>query len=436
METIGYKIDKAIPVVAEADVVVIGGGPGGISASVMAARQGVKVLLVERYGALGGMASYGEVSPFMYNHVNGATIDRPLYVDWVRKMWEYLPVQQRGENFDEKVASPLEMRITKDLAMLGGEDLCLEAGVKLLYHHDLTDVIMDGNKITAAIFSSKSGPVAIKGKIFVDGTGDGDLAKLSGCECLFGNEDGFCQPMTLCFKLSDVDADRMPDRAGVNVYYDKAKADGEIDCIRENVLWFLTHEKDVIHFNTTRVIKKSGVNGVELSEAEIDARRQVREYLRFLRKHVPGYEKARIHSMAHHIGIRETRRVVGLILQTADDFTAARKYDDGIAKVRYPIDIHNPSGTGTVIQHMPENEWYEISYRAIVPKGSGNLLMGCRAVSLDHALHSSARVMPPVCSIGQAAGMGAAMAVKSGKAPAEVNGVEVRKNLVAAGADL
>lgn len=436
METLSYRCDKAIPVIAEAEVVVVGGGPGGICASVMAARQGAGTLLVERYGALGGMASFGEVSPFMSNHLNGVTLDKPLYGEWVRKMWEYLPEEQRGGDFDGKIADSLQRQISKDLAMLGAEDLCLEAGVRLLYHHNLVDVIMADGKIAAAVFSSKSGLVAVKGKMFIDATGDGDLAVFSGCEYELGNADGFCQPMTLCFKLSDVDAARMPDRAGINKIYDQAKADGEIDCIRENVLWFLTHEKDVIHFNTTRVVRKSGVNGVELSEAEIDARRQVREYLRFLRRHVPGFEKARVHSIAHHIGIRETRRVVGLIMQTAEDFTEARRYPDGIAKVRYPIDIHNPTGTGTVIKAMPEDKWYEISYRALVPRRSRNLLMGCRAVSLDHELHSSARVMPPVCSIGQAAGMAAAIAVKSGKAPAELDGAGIRARLAAAGADL
>ncbi len=437
METIHYKFDKQIPVVAQADVVVVGGGPGGVSAAVMAARQGVSTLLVERYGALGGMSSFGEVSPFMSNHLNEKALDRPIYVEWCRKMWDYLPdTDKQLDPFDSSVFSSRTRQISKDVAMLACEDLCLEAGVKLLYHHNLLDVIMDGNKIIAAVFASKSGPVAVKGKIFVDGTGDGDLALLSGCRCEFGNEEGYCQPMTLCFKLSGVDADIMPVREEISRLYNEAKARGEVDCPRENILWFLTHEKDVIHFNTTRVIKKSGVNGVELSESEIEARRQVRELLVFFRKQVPGFGNARIHSIAHHIGIRETRRVVGLIMQTADDFTSAKKYDDGIAKVRYPIDIHNPSGSGTIIQHIANGDWYEISYRALVPANSGNLLMGCRAVSLDHALHSSARVMPPVCSIGQAAGMAAAMAVKNGQTPAEVDGKVLRHNLAQAGADL
>ena len=432
MKTMKYKVDQEIPVIAETDVLVVGGGPGGVCAGIMAARNGVKTLLVERYGCLGGMAVFGEVSPFMRSHVNDRALDRPVYVDWCRQMRLYRSDEvNRKFPFDENTAAGM---VSKDEAMLAMEDLLLEAGARIIYHHTLVDVIMEDGRIAAAVFHSKSGYCAVQAKIFIDSTGDGDLAVLAGAPFEFGNEDGFCQPMTTCFKLAGVDRSRMPDRAGINAIYDRIKAEGKIECPRENVLWFLTPEEDVIHFNTTRIIKKSAINGLELSEAEIEGRRQVRQFVDFLRRYVPGFEQARIHSIAHHVGVRESRRILGLIYQTAEDFKKAAKYPDGVVKANYPIDIHNPSGTGTVMQHMELNDWYEIRYGTLVPRNSRNLLMGCRSISLDHALHSSARVMPPVCSIGQAAGMAAALCVKKNTQPSELDGTEVRRELAAAGA--
>ena len=432
MKTVNYKLDREIPVIAETDVLVVGGGPGGVSAGVMAARNGVKTLLVERYGCLGGMAVFGEVTPFMGNHVDGRALDRPVYVDWCRQMQEYRSGEIRGKlPFDENHAGGM---VAKDEAMLAMEDLLLQSGAKILYHHTLTDVIKEDGRIAAAVFHSKSGYSAVRAKIFIDSTGDGDLAVLAGAPFEFGNEDGFCQPMTTCFKLSGVDRSRMPERAALNAAYDRAKAEGKLECPRENILWFLTPEDDVIHFNTTRIIRKSAINGLELSEAEIEGRRQIRQFVEFLRKCIPGFEQARIHSIAHHVGVRESRRILGLVYQTADDFMKAAKYPDGVVKTNYPIDIHNPSGTGTTMHHMEPNDWYEIRYGTLVPRNSRNLLMGCRSISLDHALHSSARVMPPVCSIGQAAGMAAALCVKKNQLPAELDGAEVRRELAAAGA--
>ena len=432
MRTVKYQVNQDIPVIAQTDVLVIGGGPGGVCAGVMAARQGAATLLAERYGCPGGMAVFGEVTPFMRSHVQNRALDRPLYIDWCRRMWEYRSGEiQRKFPFNAEEAAGM---VSKDEAMLAMEDLLLNAGVKLLYHHTLVDVIMDEGRIAAAVFHSKSGLCAVQAKIFIDSTGDGDLAVLSGCPFEMGNRDGFCQPMTTCFKLSGVDRSRMPDRAGITALYDQAKAEGKIQCPRENVLFFLTPEEDVIHFNTTRIIRKSGVCGTELSEAEIEGRRQVRQFVDFLRGSVPGFEQARIHSIAHHVGVRESRRILGLVYQTSEDFQRAAKYPDGIAKINYPIDIHNPSGTGTTMHHMDRDNWYEIRYGALIPRNSRNLLIGCRAISLDHELHSSARVMPPVCSIGQAAGMASALCVKQNCSPAELNGAEVRKQLAESGA--
>ena len=432
METVKYRFDREIPVIAETDVLVVGGGPGGVGAGVMAARQGVRTMVAERYGCLGGMAVFGEVTPFMWSHVHRRALDRPVYIDWCRRMQEYRSDEVRKKfPFSEEEAAGM---IAKDEAMLAMEDLVTESGAKLLYHHTLVDVMMEEERIAAAVFHSKSGFVAVRAKLFIDSTGDGDLAALAGCPWEFGNGEGLCQPMTTCFKLSGVDRSRMPDRAGVNALYEAEKASEKTGCPRENVLWFPTPEEDVIHFNTTRIIRKSAVEGVELSEAEIEGRRQVRRIVEFLRASVPGFEQARIRSIAHHVGVRESRRILGLVYQTAEDFERAAKYPDGVVRVNYPIDIHNPAGAGTTMMHMEPDEWYEIRYGTLVPRKSRNLLMGCRAISLDHALHSSARVMPPVCSIGQAAGMAAAMCVEEGIPPARLEGVRLRRRLAEAGA--
>ena len=438
MNTINYRLNRDIPVIAEPDVLIVGGGPGGLGAGVMAARQGARTMLVERYGCAGGTAVFGEITPFMCNHVEHLTLDRPVYVEWCRQMQKYRSdADKKREPFNPDLDENIfNRRISKDEAALAMEDLLLEAGVELLYHHELVDVVMKDGRIDAAVFSSKSGLCAIRAKVYVDSTGDGDLAVLAGAPFEFGNAEGLCQPMTTCFKLSGVDRSRMPEKAVINERYLAAVARGDIHCTRENVLFFNYIDEDVIHFNTTRVIKKSGVDARELSQAEIEGRQQVREFLRFLRAEIPGFENARIHSMAHHIGVRESRRILGEAFQTAEDFKTCAKYPDGIAKVRYQIDIHNPSGSGTTLVQMPPDEWYELRYGTLIPKGSRNLLMGCRAISVDHALHSSMRIMPPVCSLGQAAGVAAAVCAKRGCAPKELDGAEVRRLLAEAGARL
>ena len=326
--------------------------------------------------------------------------------------------------------------ISKEVASLAAEDLCLEAGVQLLYHHHLADVIMKQKKIEALVLFSKSGYTAVKAKMYVDCSGDGDLAARAGCPFEFGGESGYCQPMTLCFKLGKVDRVRKPEGKVITQMYLDAKARGEIDCPREDILAFDWYAPDVIHFNTTRVIKHDGTNGVELSDAEVIARRQMRQLLTFFRTKVPGFEHCEIFSMANHIGIRETRRVKGLAYLTREDFVKRSKFEDAIARVNYPVDIHNPSGSGTELIHMTNQEWYEIPYGCIVPQNSENLLVGGRPISVDHAIHSSMRVMPPACSVGQAAGVAAAMSAQSGKQPSQLDGKAVRAKLVTLGANL
>ena len=432
MDTVRYAIDRELAPLHEAEVIVVGGGPGGIGAAVMAGREGARTLLIERYACLGGMATLGEVHPFMPNHVNGACLDRPVYLEWLERIRAYYPTDWS----DPQAVEQRSRQISKEAAMLAAEDLCLEAGVELLYHHQLADVIVREGAIDALVLLSKSGFTAARAKVYVDATGDADLAARAGCGFEQGGPSGHCQPMTLCFKLSHVDRSRMPDRKTITQLYEQAKAQGAIQCPREDVLWFEWMDGDVIHFNTTRVIHKAGTDGQQLSEAEIEGRRQLRQFVTFLRQRVAGFENARLHSIAHHIGVRETRRVRGLAYVTKEDYLACRKYPDAIARVRYAIDIHNPDGGGTERLNLPHGEWYEIPYGSIVARDARNLLIGGRPISVDHAVHSSMRVMPPACSVGQAAGLAAAMAAREGRNPRDLDGTRVREKLKARGASL
>jgi hypothetical protein len=429
-------LQQQVPVTEQADVIVVGGGPGGLGAAVMAARNGARVILFERYGFLGGMAVSGEVHPFMPNHAKGVCLDQPIYVEWTERMRAYLPPAHPLRATAPASESRESRMISKDCAMLAAEELCLEAGVTLRYHHTLADVAVKDGRIDAVIFHSKTGFTAARATVYIDATGDADLAARAGCRCEEGGPAGHCQPMTLCFKVAGVELSRMPPRAELQKRYDAAKARGDLHCPREDVLWFKWLEPDVVHFNTTRVIQHRATNAIELSDAEVEARRQVREILTFLRAQVPGFEQARLHSLAHHIGVRESRRVVGRAYLTRPAFRAAAKCEDAIARVNYPIDIHNPTGAGTEHENLPNGEWYEIPYGCIVAADRANLLIAGRPISVDHAIHSSMRVMPPAISVGQAAGMAAAMAVRQHTDPATLDGKAVRVALRQAGAYL
>jgi hypothetical protein len=296
---------------------------------------------------------------------------------------------------------------------------------------------MDENIIRGVLVHNKSGIQTILGKVIVDATGDGDVAVMAGAPYEKGRkEDGLTQPMTLNFRMGGVDIERMPSREKINRLYKEAKVRGEITIPREDVLWFLTTRRGEIHFNTTRIIKVDGTRAEDLTRAEVEARRQMVELVKFLRAKVPGFENAYISSSGTQIGVRESRRIIGEYVITGEDIMEARKFEDVIARGSYPIDIHSPTGEGTTNPPMPPGLSYDIPYRSLVPKNIDNLLIAGRCISSTHEGQSAIRVIPIVVAIGQAAGVAASLSAKLNIPPRKLDISLLQKTLREQGANL
>ncbi|MCE5251999.1 FAD-dependent oxidoreductase [bacterium] len=407
------------------DVIVVGGGPGGVPAAVAAARNGARVLLVERYGFLGGMATTALVHPYMKYNAGDTIITRGLFEEFLDILLKNGAILDDRKHFD---AEPMKWLL---------ERFVLDSGADMLLHSQAIGVLKKDDSIRAVRVFHKGGVEDLSADIFIDSTGDGDISAWAGAKIEIGrDQDHACQPMTTSFRMAHVDTGRIPAADEINRLYDEAKARGEVKNPRENVLKFKSVHPDVIHFNTTRVVGKTSLDGWSMTEAEIEGRRQVDDMVRFLRKYVAGFENSYLMKIGPEIGVRESRRVMGKYVLTADDVLEAHHFDDGIACASYDIDIHNPSGTGTVIKRLKEGTYYQIPYRCLVPEGVGNLLVASRCISSTHEAHSSLRVMPIVWSLGQAGGTAAALCIRKKITPGQVDAAGLRKLLTDQGAYL
>ena len=228
-----------------------------------------------------------------------------------------------------------------------------------------------------------------------------------------GEAAGFCQPMTLCFRLSNVDVDlAFRNSEKINALYKQFRAAGKIKNPREDVLKFKYVADGVLHLNSTRIVKRSPFDLYDLSFAEREARRQMFELYTFLKENCAGFENCTLLSSAPEIGVRESRMIDGLYTLTVSDLKDCVHFEDSVAACNYDIDIHNPEGTGTSHYYFKEGTYYTIPYRSLIPKNIRNLLAAGRCISGCHEAQASFRIMPTCCSTGQAAGLAAAAAVQ------------------------
>ena len=349
------------------DIIVVGGGFAGAAAAISAGRLGKSVLLIEKYNCMGGAACYDLVNPFMpYMTTDPESGDRidlscGLFTEIVDRL------RALGGARNEKRSLPFNEEVLKYLL----NTMAIESGVELLYQTYVTGVRKEGDKINAVKISNVSGNSEIEADCFIDATGDANLAVMAGCPYRLGREsDNLCQPMTLCFRLAGVKGFDADVKARINALYTEYQASGRIKNPRENVLIFRTLVEDILHFNTTRVVKLDPTNAEDVTKAEITAREQVFEMYNFLRENFDEFKDSTLISTGIQIGVRESRMIEGEYVLTKEDLLSCAHFDDSIAVCNYDIDIHSPDGSGTSHYYFPKGEYYAIPYRCLVPKNT------------------------------------------------------------------
>lgn len=450
---------KQLNTFATADVVVCGGGVAGTFAAIAAAESGKSVIIIEQFGSLGGSASNGLVTPLMHTHIS----DNPQCSYLAARMRDKLRAigacNETGAVFD-----PLAIKVAS-------EQLCAEAGVQVLYHTFIADVIKDGNKITSVVIANKSGLSKVDGKMFIDGTGDGDVCVFAGAGYTKGNpETGKCQPTSLRYIVGGVDVPALGEftmkhreetgvtangnytapnsfyasvvTKGTSVFtdlFDKAIAAGDLTP-EDKAYWqvfVVPGRDDALAFNNPEFFDEvDGTDPVQLTHNQLEGKERIMRQLRFYKKYFKGFEKAYIADVAGMVGIRESRQIEAEYVLTAEDVLTHKKFDDAFAQSNYPIDVHamvlscknnaQPADDG--------KPYYEIPYRSLVVKGIDNLFVTGRCIGSDFIAQATIRIQPTCRSSGEAAGIAAAMALDENKLPREIDGSVVRAEMVKRGA--
>ncbi|MGA7882923.1 MAG: FAD-dependent oxidoreductase [Terrimicrobiaceae bacterium] len=436
------KISSDIPTVYEADIVVVGAGSAGCCAAIAAAEAGRSVVLIERYGFAGGTSTqildtfYGFFTPGdQPRKVVGGIPDRVVdALDFTGDVFLRPNTYGAGTGV---TYNPERLKLVWDTLLLG-------AGVKMLLHAWLCDVetARDG-RIIGVIVHTKRGFLRVSGKRFIDASGDADLCHLAGIPYEKAGDIDPAQTLTTTFRMSNVNLGRYEAEGGKKMLMAKmaeAVESGRHPLPRKKGSAHAMVQEGCIATVAVRVGDTDATDPEQLTAAEIEGRRQAFVYEDFLRDMVPGYERAKIIGLSHHIGVRETRRVYGEYRLTKDDCLGGRQFDDQIALCGAPIEDHRQSATGeeeTVWGYVePEAGAYGVPYGTLVPKSREEVWVVGRCFSATHDAHASCRSMGQTMSMGQAAGFAAAMSLDTDAGARSINIRDLQERLRRVGAVL
>ncbi len=425
---------RRTPVYGEYEVIVLGGGPAGIAAARAAARRGARTLLVERYGFLGGMGTAAGVTNFCGLHANvHGTIRRVVHGvadELLDRMTALGGLNEPHLVFGKICAQAYDTAAFKCAA----DATVLAAGAELLFHAFAVGALRhDDGRLAAVLLETKSGRVAVRGRVFVDCSGDGDLAHLAGVPMALGGPDGELLYPTLMFRVGNVDRQRAGEAwRTIPARMEAAEAAGEFRFPRRGAIVRPQKHPTEWRVNVTQLKNADGsaVDGTDarsLSGGELEGRRQAIDYLRFLRTRVPGFEAAYALEIAPQLGIRETRRLIGEVALSGDDVVGCASFADTIGVNGWPLELHVAGDVEWRWPPIPESRGFnQLPYRMLLPRrssaaGALNLLLAGRCASMTHEGHSAARVSGPCFVMGQAAGTAAALALAAGSAVHDVD---------------
>jgi hypothetical protein len=426
---------KQIPIRGEYDVIVCGGGPAGFVAAVQAGRLGLRVALVEKYGALGGVITTGGNNEIALFYAEGKQIISGIGWEFVNRLaeekWAEIPTFKAGV-----AACFLGVHVNVPMAAYMMDKMCEEAKVDVYLLQQVIDVIVSENnkqkKIDGIVLASKNGPECLIGKRVIDCTGDGDVCAMAGADYELGDPiTRELQPGTLRFYPMGYDINDI-DENQVREAFQKGIEDKEL--VRED---FWAGSPYVIfghNGNNINHIEMNSADSISRAKAEVEGRESLMRLTKWARKNVKGAENFTMNASGHEVAARESRRIIGEKYITVDDFLSAKLYEDAISYTYYPVDLHK-LGDKTLDNIFLENgKVPSIPLGALIPKGFTNTMMAGRCISGDRLSNSAYRVKASCMAMGQAAAVACAISLKDDVAIKDVDIDLVREALEENGA--